>query len=510
MQNQSPERQGSHAVALFLILALAAALRLILLGHKIFSADEGIAWWMALGKIEHDAPLIYHWAFNWAIPLFGWKEFAGRLPSAWFGFLSIPVIYAVGRTCFDRRFGLWAAFIAAISAYLVPLSQEMRIYSLLGLEILLTLWIFLHLLRDPRAHSGWWIALLLVGIAGQYTHCFFIFVLGYFGLALVLSGGAQWQRNGIRYLIVLIAVLLLSLPELLRTFSVAGERPYVYAADFFHLKMNAYRVLRSYYCFLFGDYLTNHPGSIVPFLRTHPFHLGVALVMMSAWITIAFLSIKEIRKFARGNDYRATVVRILTGMLVAFTLLFLVVDVSTSGHLIFIYVPFFFLAAIYWTCAHGKAKSIVVTLFLFLTAISLISYYRSPFFAYERADWRAAGKILEGALKDDDALLILRARNAYYTLKFYFPGLNSDVHYYPRHDPEAMKNQALMDWWNKKSPQEQVDSLLESHKRVWVAESNLRWRPSKEAAKYIYRTWDLGYNLQLHLIEPKYPAAAAR
>ena len=126
LQDPSPDRQETHPIWLILILFMAAILRLLLLGDKPFWADEGIAWWMALGEIEHDAPAIYRYAFGWAAQLFGWNEFAGRLPSALFGVLSVAVIYAIGKTVFNHRFGLSAAVLASISAYLIPLSQEIN------------------------------------------------------------------------------------------------------------------------------------------------------------------------------------------------------------------------------------------------------------------------------------------------------------------------------------------------------------------------------------------------
>jgi len=496
----SPQKL-SPALMLVLSILLAAALRLCLLGHKTFSADEGIAWWMALGEIEHDAPAVYRWVFGGAIRLFGWNEFAGRFPSALFGLLSIPVIYAIGRTCFNSRFGLYAAFFAAISAYLVPLSQEMRIYSLLGLETLLTLWIFLRILREPQVRWGWWIALLTVGLAGQYTHCFFIFVLGYLGLALLLVKQPRKWQDALKYLVIIIVVVLLSLPELLKSFSVAADRPHVYAADFYHLKMNTWRLLRSYFCFLFGDYFTNRPGSIGPFLRSHPIQIGVALLMIGTWISVAFSGLRAALFMARGDGFQAQIARVLLGMLISFSLLFVLVDVSTSGHLIFVYIPFLLLMTAFWANGRTMIRRRVLIIFLLLTGISFASYYRLPYFAYERADWRSAGRMLGSEFRPDDALLILQARNAYYTVKFYDPSITGDIYYYPRHERATLQSRDLWDWWNKKSPQEKVDSLLSTHNRVWVLESNLKWQPEIHPPIQTCQTRDLGYDLQLHLIK---------
>ena len=312
--------QRKSLIAFIVILFIAVLLRLTLLWYKCFGADEGIAWWMALGQIQHDSPPIYIYAFGWAIHLFSWSEFAGRLPSALFGVLSIIAVYAVGRTIFDGKFALCSALLAAVSAYLIPISQEMRIYSLLGLEILITLWFFLRILKDNDVRAIWWLALFIVGVIGQYTHCFFIFVMGYLGLVLLISIGWKGWRVWMKYLMVLIAVILLGVPELLKTFAVAGTRQHMYAGDFYHLKMNVFRVVRTYFGFLYGDYLTNLPGSILPYLKAHPVRLVFSVAMMGLWITIVLHSIRMSLKIAGGHDFKAVALRTMIGMFLAFTL----------------------------------------------------------------------------------------------------------------------------------------------------------------------------------------------
>jgi 4-amino-4-deoxy-L-arabinose transferase-like glycosyltransferase len=479
---------------------MGVILRLLLLRDKSLWADEGVGWWMALGEIEHDAPAIYRYAFGWAVQLFGWNEFASRLPSALFGVLSVAVIYAIGKSVFDRRFGLYAAALSSISAYLIPLSQELRIYSLLGLELWLVLWCFLMILRDEQAHIGWWIGFLLVGIAGQYTHCFFIFVLLYLGAVLIFIRGWEWRPHHFKYLAVIVIVLLLALPEVLNTLTVASERRIIYAGDLSHLKMSVFRVLRAYFGFLFGDYLTNLPGTIIPYLKIHPIRLATGLAMTGTWIALGFLASKQSLRMARRGDFQALGVRIFIGMMGVFTLLFVVIDVSTSGHLIFVYVPFVFLLATFWR-RHGALTMIITSLFLVLTATSLIAHYTSPTFVHERADWRAAGTLLKQKLESTDTVLLLRGRDAYYTLKFYFPGMKCDLYYQPRHDPALLESEKLMNWWAQASFDEKVSSLLGDHTRVWVLESELAWNPGEGLDDCAIQRWDFGYNLQVHLVE---------
>lgn len=505
MKNPSSDSPNSSklvfGIKLLLIIVIAALLRLFLLGQKPLWADEGIVWWMALGEIQHDSPVINSYAFNWAIQVFGWHEFAGRLPSALFGVLSIPVIYAIGRTLFDRKFGLWVAGLASISAYLVPVSQEMQIYSLLGLLILLATWLFLKILMEKKEGIGWWIGLFLIGVVGQYSHCFFALILAYFGGVLIWKKGWTGIRTWAKYWAILVAVILVSLPEVLKSLTVTVARHHVLPADLWHLKWNIYRVLRSYFCFLFGDVLINLPGTVAGYLHTHPFHLVISIAMVVVWILIAYRSSTEMIRIIRGTDARAVAIRTLLGLLIAFSLLFFIIGVSGSAHLIFIYVPLFFLISLCWTTAQTPFRNVATGLFLLLTAISLIWYYGSPTSAHERADWRAAAKLLQREMKQDDALLILRARNVYYTLKFYVPELDGDIYYRPRHDPALTQNQPLMLWWDEKSPVEKVISLMDSHKRIWVVGSLLTRGEDEASAGLVRRTWNFGYDLDVHLIE---------
>ncbi len=502
--NATLESRKNQIVYLAPILIIALLLRLILIGHKCFWADEGITWYMALGEIHRDSPPIYFYLFNWSIQLFGWNEFAGRLPSAIFGWLSIPIIYVIGKSFFSRKFGLYLASIAALSPYLITLSQEMRIYSLLGFEILLALWFFLNILKNEQKNSAWWIGLLITGIIGQYTHCFFIFILGFFGLVLLAKVGWREWRRWIKFLLMTLTIILLSLPQLLQTFFIAGERQHIYASDSPHLLTNAYRVFRSYFSFVFGEFLTNLPGSIGPFLQTHVFHFAVAIVMIVVWLFIVILGMKELLKILNQNDFRALTIKVISGMLIIFTLFFFIIDISTSGHVIFIYVPFLFLVTSFFTFNKTRIRNIILVFFLALNIIALFDYYKSPCFAYERSDWQAAGNLLKREYTPGDAVLILGARNAYYTLKFYYPELDENVYYRPRHDPDFKTDRYRWEWWREKSTNEKIYSLMSVHPRLWLVKFDQPW-DADESIREVYRgnSWNLGQELQVHLFEDR-------
>mgnify|MGYP005839054131 CR=1 FL=1 len=497
---------------LWWLLILAAFLRFFRLGSKPFWSDEGVIWYMVLGHIQQDAPKIYQYANHWAIQLFGWNEFAGRFPSALFGILAIPVIYAVGRRLFDSRYAITAAGVAAVSPYLIPLSQEMRNYSLVGLELWLALWFFLELTQRKNPHRIWWLVFFAVGIVGLYSHCFFVFVLIYLGIAFICRSGWKNRRIWIQYWIVFALIILLGIPELNKTLNAAAGRAQIGAADLFHLKMNLYRVARSYFCFLFGDYQTNLPGTLIPFLRSHPLHLITSLCMICVWpATVITAAVRSLR-FLHGQGFRSFAMKTFFGMMIGFTLFYLVIDVNTAAHLIFAYVPFLFIFTHFWTQPkqNGWNKGIT-TLFLGLTAISLLFYYRSDTHTYERADWRSAGGFLDRNTSASDAILLLRARDAYYTLRFYQSKPQGNYLFTPRHVPNAQQDSLLANWWKSEDPlsvMAKVEALLEQHPRVWIVETSRNFDPKQKGGVLRIQTHEFGWELQIHRVEKASPEDA--
>jgi uncharacterized membrane protein len=81
-----------------------------------------------------------------------------------FGVLTIPLVYALGRTIRDHRLGIVSAFLFAISPFQVWYGQEARGYSLLALGATAAMWGVASLLRHPERsgsvrESGWaWLA----------------------------------------------------------------------------------------------------------------------------------------------------------------------------------------------------------------------------------------------------------------------------------------------------------------------------------------------------------------
>jgi len=482
----------SDCLPLLGLTLVAFALRMLFIGHKCFWADEGITWFITLREVSIDAPAVYKYLFGWGIELFGKSELAGRFTSAMAGTLTVPVIYFTGRRFFNERTGFIAAAITAISPYMIPISQEMRIYGLLGFELAAGLYCFLHILEDEKP-SWWWGGMLAAGVIGQYTHCFFIFVLFFFGVMLLIFPSVNKRRKVLLFIGLGLAVSLLYFPQLNYTVSLAGERKHFFAEGFSYFAGNVYKAARAYFCFLFGDYTTNLPEGFKVYFMGHYARLAGYLAMTLLWVMIIPSAFYRFLK-NRGNP-----AKVVLTMIPVFTVMFVIIDVSTARHLIFIYIPLVFIIASLWESPLNRRKIALAGVFVIFCALSLVDYYKMPYFSFERADFRSAGHLLKEEVKGGDAVLIFRDRCAYYTLKFYYENLPADVYYRPHRTSELPADKMGLEWWNETPFQEKVNTLLVNHQRVWLVESeNKRWDEGGVKALRAGK-WDFGPELRVRL-----------
>ncbi|NLT73480.1 MAG: hypothetical protein GXX94_04705 [Chloroflexi bacterium] len=185
------------------LLALFVAglgLRLYHLGIQCFWFDEAQTLSVAgypFGEIIRRAyrPPLYHFLLHvWASFVPG-TEFWLRLPSALSGALVPPLIGILGGRLYNRRVGILAAALAAFSPALVAYAQELRMYSLMGLQSALLCWAASRLLREEQPPRWLWAAFWGVLVAAMYTHYFalpFVLTLGALGV-LMLARQRRWK-----------------------------------------------------------------------------------------------------------------------------------------------------------------------------------------------------------------------------------------------------------------------------------------------------------------------------
>lgn len=151
-----PFRQLLPYMILILIMFLGLGLRYHNLGYMSFDHDEmgqiakskgifslGIPYTMAAGEVRWTTTyeaIPYPLAFSGF--LFGYSEWAMRLPSCLMGTLCIGVIGLMGRRLFDWRTGLFAAFVYACLPLNIRWAQNAFYLTQCQFMAMLTYWLF--------------------------------------------------------------------------------------------------------------------------------------------------------------------------------------------------------------------------------------------------------------------------------------------------------------------------------------------------------------------------------
>lgn len=138
-------------------------------GDRLFAIAAPVD--LATAVVEHPTTAVL---VQIAAQLFGLSEWSARLPVAILGVLTIPVLYAVAARLLNRRVGLTAAFLLAISPWHIYWSQNSRFYAPMLLFYTLSIF-FLY-----RAIYRWDGRFLLLGIA------FFVWALSERLVAMLL------------------------------------------------------------------------------------------------------------------------------------------------------------------------------------------------------------------------------------------------------------------------------------------------------------------------------------
>jgi len=199
------------------LVLLGAALRLVELGAQSFWVDELLT--IKAAAVNGDFG-VRDFLSNIQGPFHAWlvhvvarvstSEAALRSVSAVAGIAMIPVVYLLGRDMTDRRTGLVAAGLAAVSPFAIWYSQEVRNYSLLMLlSASSTLAAWRIVARDGRARWGY------VASTALALYCNLSAAFLWLAQSLFAVGRLVRQRRFAQWVVVCVVVAALAAPMLL-------------------------------------------------------------------------------------------------------------------------------------------------------------------------------------------------------------------------------------------------------------------------------------------------------
>jgi len=176
------ERPADRHLLLGGLAVLALGLRLYALGAESLWVDEVFTTRVVLDYSpayilfrlpiqDPHPPLYYELLWLWT-RVTGVSETSVRALSALAGAASVPLVYAVADRLYDRRVGLVAALFFAVSPFYVWYGREARMYAVMTLLALASMYVMLGWLADEDGSwaSRWTYAAVTTGLV--YTHAF--------------------------------------------------------------------------------------------------------------------------------------------------------------------------------------------------------------------------------------------------------------------------------------------------------------------------------------------------
>jgi 4-amino-4-deoxy-L-arabinose transferase-like glycosyltransferase len=226
MLGLSKNTKGQTYMLLLAITLLAFALRVYRLGHQSLWDDEAKSIWVSSWSVteilveqsQHEHPPLHYLLLHCWMPMAGESEFSVRFVSLFFGLLSVPMTYKLGKALGNTRLGLLSTFVAATTPFWVYFSQETRMYTTVTFFSLSAVYFFARLLRDHRKLTdgkrlglGLWLGYILTTLCSLHSHYFALFAVVVENLFLV----ALWRRYRLlmkKWALAQIGVALLFLP----------------------------------------------------------------------------------------------------------------------------------------------------------------------------------------------------------------------------------------------------------------------------------------------------------
>jgi tetratricopeptide (TPR) repeat protein/4-amino-4-deoxy-L-arabinose transferase-like glycosyltransferase len=219
---------------IFLLILLTASLRIYHVERESLWGDEYISFSHTSAPTLRDClreqrienwdptPVYYSLQYFWA-RMFHGSVLATRCLSILISLLSIPFIYAIGKSTSGRWTGIIACLCYALSPTQIFHARGIRCYALLMLFGLIAAYAFLNAVR--RGGARWWILNFTANVLAFWTHPFGALMLPAQGIFLLLFRFLRFRQILIWGAAHLIAVIPLGLWMASSTFEPPREGP---------------------------------------------------------------------------------------------------------------------------------------------------------------------------------------------------------------------------------------------------------------------------------------------
>lgn len=332
-------------------------------------------------------PLFFMVSWIWG-QIGGYSEIWMRIPSVFFGELSILSVYLIGRRLHSKNAGLLSAFILAVNPLHIYYSQEVRMYTLATLAVTLNMLLFIKLIEGNYVNwrgRGVYLLSNLVLLMSDYVA---LLILPVQFLFLVTTRKTSELRSWLSYLLISLVLTSWWLPMFIKQLSVGS----VTSANVPVWKM-----------VVGGFDIKAIPLTVVKFIIGR---ISLSdkflyyLLLLPVCLIFLYVLFKGVR-FIKGQ-YRNLLIFWVTIPVILATVVSFLVPIYSYFRLLFVLPAAIILVSFGIISSKGKIKYLLLTIILAVQLFSVSVYLFNH--SYQREDWRGLVDYLRSV---DRASLIL-------------------------------------------------------------------------------------------------------
>jgi len=404
-------RKNYFYVLLVLLFIIALSLRLYQLDVESIWIDEGYTLYhdqqpsiFEVSKVSIKGIYLpfYHILLSKWILIFGISEYNARFLSVIFGFFSVIMIYLLGKLIFNRKVGVMAAIILALSSYHIYFSQEVRSYGLLFLLALISFYFFFRYL-DSKGEIN------LV----PYSIFTFLFLIthAFAPLAIIVQNIYLFifNRKSLKKIKVWTTSQAVIFAAALPFYYFWLIEALGYSRTAWIPRPDTIDLIKTIYSFIAGE--TNTTTSLI---------LGGLLVVVFGFLIIylLFSYLKaDIRQKIKADigPLLLLIIWFIFPIAALFVMSFATQPVYVTRYIIYSSAPLYLLIA-YSVSKFGKLKQILFVSLIILISLGILYM---DFTTQNKEDWEGVSEYLRENIKMNDAVLV-NTPTSIYSLSYYY------------------------------------------------------------------------------------------
>jgi len=328
------------------------------------------------------------------------SEIGMRLLPLIFGVAQIPVAYFLGARLGGERLARVFAVLVAASPMLIEFSQELRMYSLVGLLALLQALAYLRMTERPTLWR--WLMFIVIALLGVYTHLHYWLFLAGFGLAFFIERQDNPLLKGWGALAGVVLLYLPNIPNIRRFAEVRGGDYVVHLPSALPKLIAAFTLGFNY--IEFGGSAQGRPVGAGDVLYNLPVML---LAAIPALIIVWFLIRLHLRK-TMSRTVTLSHCWFTIPILLAFAACVVTKQYWLQPKYVIFSAPFalLFIAEAYLAISPVMLRRVTAAFGIAVCIIALLHFW-TPTRYGRREDWRGAAHTLMERLHTDTPLLLL-------------------------------------------------------------------------------------------------------